>query len=473
MPDLRFASINNNEAVVPGGDVEKFAATILGAVFQKNDPGYNEARTLWNAMIDRRPSLIARCRGAADVISCVQFARAHSLLVSVKGAGHNIAGMGSSDGSLMIDLSLMNSVHVDVEARTARVGPGTTLRMLDHETQAFGLATPVGINSTTGVAGLALGGGFGWLSRSLGLTSDNLLSADVVTAEGKLKKASEKENSDLFWGIRGGGGNFGIVTSFQFRLHPVGPQVLSGLIVHPFADARKVLMYYRDFVAGASEKLTCWVVMRKAPPLPFLPQEIHGKEIVVLALLYAGDIKEGEKAVAPLQMFGRPIADVVHAGPYVGFQQTFDPLLTPGARNYWKSHNFKELSDGAIDTMIEYAAKLPTPLSEIFVASLGGAVNRVPIGATAYPHRDANFILNVHTRWEDPSMDSRCVDWARKFADDTGRFATGGVYVNFISDGEQRVPNAFGENYQRLAKVKKAYDPDNFFRTNQNIKPSA
>jgi FAD/FMN-containing dehydrogenase len=473
MPDLRCISTDGKETVLPGAAVDEFAATILGGVLRKEDPGYNEARTIWNAMIDRRPALIARCRGAADVISAVRFARNHRLLVSVKGAGHNIAGMAVSDGAMMIDLSAMNAVHVDPETRTARVGPGATLRAVDHETQAFGLATPLGINSTTGIAGLTLGGGFGWLSRSLGLTADNLLSADVVTADGKLKRATEKENSDLFWAIRGGSGNFGIVTSFLFRLHPVGPQVLAGLIVHPFADAQKVFRFYREFVAGAPDKLTCWMVLRKAPPLPFLPKEIHGKEIVVLAIVYAGDIKEGERLLEPLRKFGRPIADVVGPAPLAGFQQAFDPLLTPGARNYWKSHNFKELPDGAMETIIEYASKLPTPLSEIFVGHLGGAVNRIPRGATAYPHRDTIFVLNVHTRWEDKGHDTMCVEWARKFADATARFATGGVYVNFISEGEQRVPAAFGENYQRLEKVKKAYDPDNFFRVNQNIKPGA
>jgi FAD/FMN-containing dehydrogenase len=423
-------------------------------------------------MIDRKPSMIARCVSSADVMHCVKFAREHNLLVSVRGGGHNIAGMAAANGSLMIDLSLMKWVHVNAAAQTAYVGPGTTLRLMDHETQAFALATPLGINSTTGIAGLTLGGGFGWLSRSFGLTVDNLLSADVVTADGNLVKANEKENADLYWGLRGGGGNFGVVTSFHYRLHPVGPMVLAGLIVHPFKDAGKVFRHYRDFVAHAPDKLTCWVVMRKAPPLPFLPPDVHGKEIFVVAVLYAGDMKEGEKVLEPLRKFGQPIADVVGPAPFEGWQQAFDPLLTPGARNYWKSHNFTELSDGAIDALIEYAGNLPTPLSEIFIGQLGGAINRVSPDATAYPHRDAKFVLNVHTRWEDKGMDGKCVEWAKKFFDATARYANGSVYVNFISDGEERVANAFGVNYERLAKLKKKYDPSNFFVTNQNIRPT-
>ncbi len=472
MSDLKINTMDGRETVLAEAVLNDFKSGLLCSLLRREDKGYDEARALWNGMIDRRPAVIARCTGAADVISCVKFARQHKLLIAVKGAGHNIAGMASSNGSFMIDLSLMNWVQVDPDARIAVVGPGTTLRTLDHETQAFGLATPLGINSTTGIAGLTLGGGFGWLSRSLGLTVDNLLSADVVTPDGKLLHANEKENADLFWAIRGGGGNFGIVTSFRFRLHPVGPTLLAGLIVHPFKEAGKVFRYYRDFVANAPDKLTCWVVLRKAPPLPFLPAGVHGKEIFIIAAVYAGDIKEGEKLLEPLRKFGQPIADVVGPTPFTGFQQAFDPLLTPGFRNYWKSHNFTKLDDELLDTIINYAGQLPSPLSEIFVGNLGGAVNRVAVNATAYPHRDPNFILNVHTRWEDKGSDAKCIDWARKFFDATASFATGGVYVNFISEGDERVPSAFGTNYQRLAELKKKYDPENFLRTNQNIMPA-
>ena len=360
-------------------------------------------------------------------------------------------------------------------ARTARVEPGARLADLDKETQAFGLATPVGINSTTGVAGLTLGGGFGWLSRKYGLTVDNLLSADVVLASGELVRASAEDHPDLFWAIRGGGGNFGVATSFEFRLHPVGPQVIAGLIVHPFSAAKDVLNEYRKLVAKAPDELCCWAVMRKAPPLPFLAPEVHGTEVLVLALCHAGDLASGEKAAAPFKAIGKPIADVVSPHPFAGWQTAFDPLLTPGERNYWKSHDFIELGDGLIDVLLNAIRRLPTPQCEIFIGHLGGAVNRVAASATAYPHREVNFVMNVHTRWSSPAEDKACIAWARELYDAAAPFATGGVYVNFMPDDEsQRVRSgAYGGNYDRLAKLKAKYDPKNLFRVNQNVAPSA
>ena len=464
-------TLDGKDITLGGEVIDGFRSQLTGNLISPADREYDQARGIWNAMIDRRPALIVQCLGTADVVSCVKFAREHNLLTSIRGGGHNIAGMSLANDAMLIDLSLMKWVRVNPETQTAFVAPGATLRHVDHETQLYGLATSTGINSTTGIAGLTLGGGFGWLSRSYGLTVDNLISAEVVTAEGKVIQVDEKENEDLFWAIRGGSGNFGIVTSFQFKLHSVGPQVLAGLIVHPFKDAQKVFEHYRNFVSSAPDKATCWVVLRKAPPLPFLPQEVHGKEIFVIAVMYAGDMKEGEKVLEPLRRFGNPIADVIGPAPFVAWQQAFDPLLTPGARNYWKSHNFRELSDGLISTLIEYTGNLPSPLSEIFVGQLGGAINRVAADATAYPHRTANFVMNVHTRWEDRSMDNTCIDWAKKLFDLTAPYSTGGVYVNFISEGEDRVEAAFGENFEQLAKVKRKYDPDNFFRVNQNIKP--
>jgi FAD/FMN-containing dehydrogenase len=368
----------------------------------------------------------------------------------------------------------MRSVRIDPSARTARVEPGVTLGELDREAQAFGLMTPTGINSTTGIAGLTLGGGFGWTSRKLGLTADNLLSADVVTAEGKLVRASESENADLFWALRGGGGNFGVVTSFELRLHRLGPQVLSGLVVHPFAQARSLLKEYRRFVATAPDELSCWVVMRKAPPLPFLPPEVHGTEVLVVAVCYAGDMEAGEKAVAPLRALGRPIADVIGPHPFIGWQAAFDPLLAPGARNYWKSHNFKELGDGTIDAVLAAVATLPSPECEVFIGHLGGAINRLPADATAYPHRDAEFVMNVHTRWREPADDARCIAWARGLFAACRPFAMGGVYVNFMAEDEaDRLSGAYLGNAARLAAIKAAYDPRNLFRLNQNIRPSS
>ncbi|MBW3660948.1 MAG: FAD-binding oxidoreductase [Gemmatimonadetes bacterium] len=460
---------------IANDDVEALAAGLRGSIARPGDPGYEEARTIWNAMIDRRPGLVVRCRGASDVVQAVRFARQHDLLVAIRGGGHNIAGKAVCDGGLLIDLSPMKGIHVDPDARCARVEPGNSLGDLDRETQLFGLATPTGINSTTGIAGLTLGGGFGWLSRKHGLTVDNLLSADVVTPDGEIVRASEFENPDLFWAIRGGGGNFGVVTSFEFELHPVGPEVLSGLVVHRFDDAPEVLDFYRDFVEEMPDELNVWFVLRKAPPLPFLPEEIHGEPIVILACFYAGDMDEGERLLQPLGAFGDRVADVVGPHPYAGWQAAFDPLLEPGARNYWKSHNFTEIEDGALDAMMKYTESLPSPLSEIFVARLGGEQARRPIESTPYPHRDAEFLMNVHTRWEDPADDERCVTWAREFFDATAPFATGGTYVNFLTEDEaERVPDdAYGANYARLAEIKAKYDPDNRFRLNQNVKPAA
>ena len=349
-----------------------------------------------------------------------------------------------------------------------------TLAEFDEEAQAHGLATPLGINSTTGVAGLTLGGGFGWLSRKHSLTVDNLLGADVVLASGKRVRASPQENPDLFWALRGGGGNFGVVTSFEFRLHPVGPEVLAGLIVHPFSNARQVLRGYRSAVMSAADDLTCWAVLRKAPPLPFLPPEVHGQEVLVPAACWVGDRAKGESAVAPLRALGNPIADVIGPAPFAGWQQAFDPQLAPGRRNYWKSHDLAELGDDAIDLLVEYAGRLPSPESEIFVAHLGGAVNRVPVTSTAYPHRDVSFVVNVHARWAEASQDPTCIGWARDFFGRMAPHATGGVYVNFMpGDEAQRVRGgAYGPNYQRLSRLKARYDPGNLFRNNQNILPA-
>ena len=453
---------------------EVLRAQLQGSLHFPGDPEYEKARTIWNAMIDRHPAAVFRAAGADDVIRAVNVARERGLLLSVRGGGHHIAGNAVGEGGLMLDLTPMKSVRLDVKSRLARVEPGVTLGELDKATQAFGLATPLGINSTTGVAGLTLGGGFGWLSRKLGLTVDNLLSADVVLAKGELVHASASEHEDLFWAIRGGGGNFGVVTSFEYQLHPVGPEVLAGLIVHPYANAREVLRSYRSAVASAPDDLACWVVLRKAPPLPFLPSDVHGKEVLVLAVCYVGRPAGGQAALAPIRAIGTPIAEAIGPTPYVGWQQAFDPLLAPGQRNYWKSHDFVDLGDEALELMREYLGRLPTPECEIFIGQLGGAVNRVPADATAYPHRDVRFVVNVHTRWSDRSQDAACIAWARELFDRMAPHATGGVYVNFMPEDEaQRVQRgAYGPNYDRLARLKARYDPENLFRMNHNIAPA-
>jgi FAD/FMN-containing dehydrogenase len=330
----------------------------------------------------------------------------------------------------------------------------------------------VGVNSTTGIAGLTLGGGFGWLSRKYGLTIDNLRSAEVVTASGKRVRASAEENPDLFWGLRGGGGNFGVVTAFELELHPVGPEILAGPIVYPLAAGRDLLRFYRDFVAKAPDELSVWGVLRKAPPLPFLPAEVHGTDVILLAACYAGDMAAGEKALAPLRQFGKPIADAIGPHPYTGFQAAFDPLLTPGARNYWKSHFMAELSDEALDLLLRSAAAVPDPQTEIFIAQMGGATSKVPEEATAYGHRDATFIVNVHGRWTDPTKDKACIAWCREAFEALKPHAMGGAYVNFMTEEEQgRLTESYGDNYMRLVKLKGRYDPQNLFHLNQNIRP--
>jgi FAD/FMN-containing dehydrogenase len=471
MAELQVRSLDGDMKILNDEVLSELHGRVRGQVIVSGDPDYNEVRQIWNAMIDRHPAVIVRCTGTADVLYAIQFAKQHQLLTSIRGAGHNIAGKSLYDGAFLIDLSNMRSVRVDPQERVAVVEPGATLGDVDHETQAYGLAVPVGINSTTGIAGLTLGGGFGWLSRTYGMTVDNLLAIEVVTAEGKRLRCDKNHHADLFWASCGGGGNFGVVTSFEFKLHAVGPEVMSGPIVFPFEQAYSVLHAYRDFCANCPEELTVWAVIRDAPPLPFLKPDVHGTRVLILVALYSGDMEAGKQALAPLHQLGEAIANGFAPHPFVGFQQAFDPLLTPGARNYWKSHNFTELSDGLIEQLVEYGSKLPTPQSEIFIAQMGGATNRVAPDANAYPHRDVEFIMNVHTRWDNTSQDGSCFEWAREFYDATKPFATGGVYVNFISEDEDRVQGAYGANYERLAEVKAKYDPDNFFRLNQNISP--
>jgi FAD/FMN-containing dehydrogenase len=473
MPDIQIKTLTGSDISLKSEATDRLKDSIRGEVLTPESEQYDEARTIWNAMIDRRPAMIVRCASASDVVRTVRFAGEHKLLVAVRGGGHNIAGNAICDGGLVIDLSPMKSVRVDRNAMTARAEPGVTLGEFDRDTQAFGLATPVGINSTTGIAGLTLGGGFGWLSRKHGLSIDNLISADVVTAAGELVTASETDHPDLFWAIRGGGGNFGVVTSFEFRLHKVGPEVLAGLVIHPLDAAGDVLRFYRDFIKTTPQEFSCWFVLRLAPPLPFLPAEWHGKAIVVLAVCYAGDLKEGERVAKPLRSFGKPVADIIGPMPFTAWQTVLDPLLAPGMRNYWKSHDFREASDGLIDTLITHARRIPDPQTEIAFALLGEGVMKVAKEATAYTHRDARFVMNVHGRWDNPSNDAKCMGWVRELFQATAPFATGGAYVNFMTQEEQeRVPSAYGSNYGRLATLKKKYDPDNFFRLNQNIRPA-
>lgn len=471
MESLQATTTKNGSVVLDDKALEQFLAQVRGPLLRPGDAGYDAARQVWNAMIDRQPALIVQCTGTADVMAAVRFAAAHDLLVSVRGGGHNIAGSAVCDGGLMIDLSMMRGVHVDPETRIARVQGGATWGDLDHESQAFGLATPGGVISTTGVAGLTLGGGMGWLSRRFGLSADNLRAADVVTAAGNRVMASDQENEDLFWAIRGGGGNFGIVTSFEFTLHEVGPLVLAGPTIHRLADASRVLRQYRDFAREAPRACCVWAVLLTAPPLPFLPERFHGTKIVSLFQCYSGDVEQGEQVLAPLRTFGDPIADAVAPMPYTVVQRLLDLQYVRGKRNYWKSHNFTDLSDSALDLLIAYAQTFPTPESDMVIHHLGGAINDRAPDATAYPHRDISFAVTPGARWQDPAQDGACIGWLQDWHAALAPYASGGAYVNFISERQGEQHRAYGTNYERLTQLKARYDPTNLFRMNQNIEP--
>lgn len=472
MTTLTYRTLADTQEHLEDTALAEFSSMLRGAVITPQDSIYDQARQLWNGMVDRYPALIVRCLGTQDVCHAVDFAREHRMQLSIRGGGHHIAGNAIAEGGMTIDLSAMRSVHIDSRQGIARIDPGALLGDVDRESQAFGLASPLGINSTTGFAGLCLGGGFGWLTRRFGLTADNLLSADIVTADGQRHWVSADSEPDLFWAIRGGGGNFGVVTSFELRLHSVGPEVYAGLVVYPFEQARQVLHAWRDFTANSSEDLSVWTVLRQAPPLPFLPESVHGQKVVVFALVHSGDVATAEREAAPVLSFGEPVGHMLGGQPYTGFQAAFDPLLTPGARNYWKSHNFSRLDDEMLDGVIAATAQLPGPECEIFIAQLGGAMARVDPTTTAYAGRDAQYMMNIHGRWQEAVDDERCRDWARRSFSDLSPYATGGGYVNFLTEDEgERVAAAYGVNYTRLQAIKQQYDPDNLFRTNLNITP--
>ena len=463
---------NTRGSAVTETAIDELKARLRGGLLRPPDQGYDEVRTIWNGMIDKRPGLIARCTGSADVLAAVSFGREHDVLVSIKGGGHNVAGTALCDGGLVIDLSLMKGVHLDPVSCTARAQPGLTLGDLDHETQAFGFSVPAGIVSTTGIAGLTLGGGFGWLNRKYGLTCDNLLSADVVTADGQVVTTSEDDNPDLFWGIRGGGGNFGIVTSFKYQMHPVGPTVLAGVVVHPMAKATQLLKFYRDFVSDIPDDLTVIPALRIAPPAPFLPEDVHGKPIIAFFVCYAGPVEQGERVLRPLRDVGSPLADVVAPKPFNAHQSMLDAAQPPGRNYYWKSDFLTDLTDGAIDTIVTYAEAITSPHTIVPLFQLGGASGRVAEDATAYSHRNAAYALNCNASWVEGDSEPH-VQWARDFSTAVQPFASG-VYVNFLGDeGDERARAAYGPTkYERLVALKNKYDPTNFFRVNQNIKPS-
>lgn len=450
---------------------EEFAASVQAPVVAPEHADYDATRSLWNAMADRRPGAIVQVQNEADVAAAIRFVAARGLCFAVRAGGHGIAGLATSEGGLVIDLRALREIDVEAGARRVRAGPGLTLGELDAATQAHGLAVPVGINSTTGLAGLTLGGGFGWISGKYGLTVDNLLAARVVTATGRVVTASPDENSDLFWALRGGGGNFGVVTEFTYRLNPVGPQVYTGLFVHPLLAAASVLAAREKVMASASDELSCWSILRKAPPLPFIGEEWHGRDVLILAACHLGDLEAGAAAMAPLAGIGMPVAHSEGRMAFAAWQAAFDPLAEAGARNYWKSHDIDTLDAGAVGVLTRYAAEAPGEECEVFVGRIDGAASRVGDADTPWPNRRPHYVVNVHSRWRDAAKDDRFIAWAQHFYDELAPGATGSRYVNFISEGDDAaiVRSAYGANYERLLELKARWDPDNLFRSNINL----
>jgi FAD/FMN-containing dehydrogenase len=449
-----------------------FPASLAQKTTWQSSDGYDEARKVWNGMIDRRPAMIVRCQTPDDVVASVNHARENHLLVAVRGGAHNVAGNATCDDGMVIDLSSMKGITVDPVARTARAEAGCTWADLDQATHAFGLATTGGLVSTTGIAGFTLGGGVGWLMRKYGLTCDNLRAAELVTADGRQVTASTTENPELLWGLQGGGGNFGVVTAFEYNLHPVST-VLGGLVLHPASRAAEVLGFFRELVASAPDELTCLAVFLTAPPAPFVPSELQLKPAIAIAVCYAGSPEEGERFVQPLRMFGPPATDVIGPIPYPALQSMLDESAPKGLQNYWKSAFLNDLSDSAIDVLVSQAAAMQSPLSAIHIHHLEGAVSRVGASATAFGHRDARFVLNLVGTWPDSSESEQHIQWVRDTHAALRPHVTDGVYVNFMGEeGDDRVRAAYGPaNYERLVALKRAYDPGNLFRLNQNIKP--
>ena len=452
--------------------LQAFKAGFRGPVIGPDAPEYEETRKIWNAMIDRRPGLIVRCTGTADVVAAVRFARQHQFLVSVRGGGHNIAGLAVCEGGLMIDLSLMKGVWVDPKGNTARAQAGCTLGDVDRETQFHGLAAVMGFVSATGIAGLTVGGGFGYLTRKHGWTCDTLVSMEVVTPQGKVVRAAADENASLFWALRGGSGNFGIVTSFEYKLFPVGPEILGGAIAWRAEDAKEVLDFYREFTSKTPRDTTCVAVLRIAPPAPWLPKDMHGKPIVAVFVCHSGSIEEGEKIVAPLRAFGRPVADIITRRPYTQMQSLLDATQPKGRRYYWKSHYLPKVDPKAIDVLIDHATRLPSPHSAILLFQIQGAIGELPADHSPAGNRDASYVINIAASWENAADDTQCVRWSRACFEATRGFSTGGTYINFLTEeeGSERIEAAYGRPIlEQLAELKKKYDPENMFRHTKNV----
>ncbi len=462
------------QGVLGAATLKEFEEGLGGELVRPSDANYDEARAIWNGAHDARPAVIARCASAADVRHAIGFARSEGLDVAVRGGGHSIPGFSSVDDGIVIDLSPMKGIEVDPSARTVVAEAGVLWNELDAATQEHGLAVTGGLISTTGIAGFTLGGGIGWLMRKHGLACDNLRSAQLVTADGQVITASAAQNSELFWGLRGGGGNFGVVTSFEFDLHPVGPTVTAGAVFYPGDRAEEIMRFYRDFVRDIPDELTTLVNLVTAPPAPFLPEEWHGKKLVALIGCYAGDPEEGARAMAPMSELGDPVADLIGPMPYVGMQSLIDALWPHGTKAYMKAGYLSELDDAAIETSARFHQDATSPASEIHIQHFGGAIARVPEEETAYGERQAPFVLNCIAVSHEPGGIDTHIDWAQRYYAAMEPSLTGAAYINFLSaEGEERVKSAYGpEKYARLQALKDRYDPTNLFHLNQNVAPS-
>ena len=447
---------------------------LRGPVLLPGDVGYEESLIVWNAMIDRKPAVVARCLGSADVIACVKFARENDILLCIKGGGHNIAGLATAEGALMLDMSLMRGVWVDPQRKVAHAQAGCLLGDVDRETQVHRLAAVLGFVSLTGITGLTLGGGFGYLTRRWGWTSDTVVGMNLVTANGQLVRASSAENADLFWGLRGGGGNFGVVTGIDYELFPVGPEIVGGVVAWPASEAPKVLEFYRTLAEAAPSELTLVALMRPAPPAAWLPKEMHGKPIVALLACYSGRPEEGEKTVAPIKTFGQPIGDVLVRRPYTQIQSLLDATQPKGRRYYWKSEYLSRIEPALCQKVIEHAGKIQSPYSAVILFQIGGTLNQLSEEHSPVGNRGARYVLNIAGSWEQASEDTAHIEWARNAWNDMKSFSTGGTYINFLTEDEssERIEAALGKGLVRLAEVKAKWDPQNVFRTNRNIKPS-
>ncbi len=454
-------------------EIESFRSRLRGQLICEEDPGYHETRAVWNGMIDRRPAAIARCLGVADVQACLQFAREQKLPISVRGGGHNIAGLAVKDGALMIDLSLMRGVNVDPVNRTAHAQAGCLLGDVDRETQVHGLAAVLGFASTTGIAGLTLGGGFGYLTRQYGWTCDNVRSMEVVTARGDVVRASKEENADLFWALRGGGGNFGIVTSFEYDLYEVGPDIVGGAIAWPASDAPEVLEFYRTLIAEAPPELTVVAGLRQAPPAAWIVSSMHGESIIVFFVCYTGSLEAGERAVAQIKAFGKPIGDTIQVRSYVQQQSMIDATQPHGRRYYWKSEYLPGLPGEMTAALTQHANQVVSRHGALLLFPLDGKLNELPDDYSAVGNRDTKLVLNIAAAWDEPEDDLMNIAWAQNAWQDLKRFSTGGVYVNFLTEdeGPNRTRAAYRENFDRLASLKETWDAENVFSANRNIKP--